>query len=566
MATVNEAIRDLEIRHQVNVQRLSSATLRKLIPLLDKADGEIVAKLLSRGATLEGSFTSVRLQKLLDAIRDINHAAHVAAGKVLTRELLAIAGYEAGFQQRLIGSALPIAWDFVSPSAEMLKAAVTARPFQGRLLKEWVSELDQAKGRRLRDAIRLGVIQGETVDQIVRRVRGTKALNYADGVMSIGRRGAEAMVRTAVAHTTTAARDELYAANADLIAAEQWVSTLDTRTCPHCMGLDGQKLAVGKGTRTPAHIACRCIRVPITRSWRELGFDIDDLPAGTRASMNGQVSATETYDSWLRKQPAAVQDEALGPSRGALFRSGGLSVDRFTNRAGDELSLEQLKAKEDAAFGRAGLNNPIKSPPGAPRDAIAAFLDDVEAQRDLLRAEMPDYDHHRRVVESVIAANRWKAQTEPVMGVRHYTGAAYEGWNRRLREGQGTLTDRKMTALTAKGVDQMPPHKGEIWRAPMRNAQGGDRLWNEAVIGQPLGLKEQFQSFTASREVAVSWSSSSNLVVYAKSTPRGAIIDKVSQHPSEREVLLPPGLRYKVIEKRVEDGIRVIVVEIENGN
>lgn len=131
------------------------------------------------------------------------------------------------------------------------------------------------------------------------------------------------------------------------------------------------------------------------------------------------------------------------------------------------------------------------------------------------------------------------------MGVRHYTGAAYEGWNRRLREGQGTLTDRKMTALTAQGVDQMPRHEGEIWRAPMRSAAAGDRLWAEAVIGQPLALKEQFQSFTASKDVALAWSSGARVIVYAKSTPRGAIVDKVSQHPSEREVLLPPGCSIK---------------------
>lgn len=355
MPTTNDAIRDLEIRHQVQIQRLSSGVLKKLMPLLDRADAEIVAKLQARGATLEGSFTSVRLQKLLDAIRDINHAAHVEAGRALTKELLSVAAYEAAVQQRIIGSALPIAWDFVSPSAEMLKAAVTARPFQGRLLKEWVSELDAAKGRRLRDAIRLGVVQGETVDQIVRRVRGTKALNYADGVMQIGRRGAEAMVRTAVAHTTTAARDDFYAANADLIASEQWVATLDTRTCPHCMGLDGQKFELGKGTKTPAHIGCRCIRVPVTKSWRELGFDIDDLAPGTRASMNGQVSATETYGTWLKKQPAAVHDEALGPTRGALFRKGDVTVDRFSNRAGDDLTLDQLRKLENEAFAKAGL-------------------------------------------------------------------------------------------------------------------------------------------------------------------------------------------------------------------
>lgn len=353
--SVNDRIRDLEIRHMVGIQRLSSGVLRQLIRILDNADAEIVSKLLARGATLEGSFTSVRLQKLLDAIREINHGAHVIVGRELRKELLAVAGYEARFQQRLIQGALPIAWDFVSPTAEMLGAAVTSRPFQGRLLREWVAELDQAKFRRLRDAVRLGVVQGETVNQIVRRVRGTRALNYTDGVMQIGRRGAEAMVRTAVSHTTGAAQEALYAANSDVIAKEQWVSTLDTRTCKHCMALDGQTFEIGKGPKRPAHIGCRCVRVPVTKSWRELGFDIDELPPSTRASMNGQVSATETYETWLRKQSASVQDEALGPTRGALFRNGGLTVDRFTNRGGDELTLDQLRRLDEKAFQKAGL-------------------------------------------------------------------------------------------------------------------------------------------------------------------------------------------------------------------
>lgn len=562
MATTNEAIRDLEIRHQVQVQRLSSGVVKKLIPLLDRADAEIVAKLLARGDVLEGSFTSVRLQKLLDAVRDINHSAHVAAGKALTAELLGIAGYEAGFQQRLIGSALPMAWDFVSPSAEMLKAAVTARPFQGRLLKEWVSELGDAKARRLRDAVRLGVIQGETISQIVARVRGTKALGYADGIMNIGRRGAEAMVRTAVAHTTTAARDEMYKANADLIASEQWVSTLDTRTCPHCMALDGQKFEVGQGTRTPAHIGCRCIRVPVTKSWRELGFDIDELPPGTRATMDGQVSATETYDSWLRKQSGEVQDEALGPTRGALFRSGNLPVDRFTNRAGDELTLDQLKAKEDAAFERAGLNNPIKPPPGEPRDAIATFLDDVQAQRGLLFAQMGDLASHIRVVERAIDDNGWSASVEPLLGIRHYTGSSYESWNSRTREGRSTLEDRKLTALTARGIEQMPKVEGEVWRAPARRKAEGDGWWDRAQVGQELGLGEQLQSFSIDQDIASGWSRDSDLVLHIANPRHGAYIEQLSQNRGEHEVLLPPGLRYKVVGKRTVGSLRIIDLEI----
>lgn len=353
--TTNDRIRDLEIRHQVAIQRLSSGVVRRLIRLLDVADGEIVAKLQSRGAALEGSFTSKRFEALLDSIREINHDAHVMVGRELRPELRNIARYEADFQARLLQGALPIRLDIVTPSAEVLNAVVTSQPFQGRLLREWVSELDANKARRVRDAVRLGVVQGETVDQIVRRVRGTRALNYTDGVMQIGRRGAEAMVRTAVSHTTSAAREKLYEANSDIIAEEVVVGTLDTRTCTYCMGLDGKRFPVGEGPKTPFHIGCRCLRAPVTKSWRELGFDFDELDAGTRASMNGQVSATESYGTWLRKQPAAVQDEALGPTRGKLFRQGKVSIDRFTNRAGDKLTLDQLRRMDKEAFERAGL-------------------------------------------------------------------------------------------------------------------------------------------------------------------------------------------------------------------
>lgn len=342
--TVNDVIRDLQIRHQVYIQRLGSGVLAKLIKLLDKADAEIVAKLLARGATLEGSYASKRLEALLDTLRTINRDAHAAMGKDLRTELLALARYETGFQKDLLNSALPVSWDFVTPTAETLKAVVTARPFQGRLLKEWVSDLGDAKAKRLRDAIRMGVVQGETVDQIVRRVRGTAALGYKDGIMQVGRRGAEALVRTAVAHTTTAARDSLYAANRDLIDEEQWVATLDTRTCLECGELDGQKFPVGEGTKTPAHIGCRCVRVPVVKSWRELGLDINELPPGTRASMDGQVSATETYSTWLAKQSVEMQNDALGPARAEMFRSG-TEIGAFTNRVGDALTLEQLRAK-----------------------------------------------------------------------------------------------------------------------------------------------------------------------------------------------------------------------------
>lgn len=564
-AALNDEIADLAVRHQVGVSRLSTGVLKRLLPILDKADDEIVAKLLSRGATLEGSITSKRLQSLLDAIRGINHDAHVAVGKVLRPELRNVAKYEADFQHMMLSKTLPVALDIVSPSVEMLNAVATAQPFQGKLLKEWLSELEAGKARRVRDAVRLGMVQGEPVDQIVRRIRGTRALNYRDGVMEIGRRGAEAMTRTAVAHTTSAARQAVYEANSEIIKAETWVSTLDARTCPTCQGRDGQQYDLGKGPQTPAHIGCRCVRVPVTKSWRELGFDVDELPPSTRASMNGQVPATQTYGEWLRKQPAAVQDEALGPTRGALFRSGGVKVDRFTNRAGDELTLNQLKAKDAQAFEKAGLTNPIKPPKGEPMDAIAVFLNDPTAQRNLLTELIGDIGHHIDVVEGVIRARGWSIKTDPALAIRHYTGTGYYHINSRMRAGGPTLKDRQFTALTASGIDQLPTHSGTVWRAPFKRRADADGLWNRAQQGSELDLGNQLQSFSVEQAIAANWSGEAGLVVKIERPRVGAYIEELSQFPGEKEVLLPPGARYRVAGRYTEahNGRELRVIELE---
>lgn len=345
---VNDDIMDLEIRHQVGVQRLGTSVLQKLVPILDKADAEIVAQLLKRGA--DGSFTARRLEALLQSIREINRDAHTELGRELRAELRDVAKYEGQYQANLLEKAIPIRADIVTPPASVLNAVVTSRPFQGKLLREMVSELEASKARMLRDAIRLGVVEGQTIQEMARRVRGTRGANYRDGIMAISRRRAEALVRTAVSHTTSAAREETYLANADILRGEAWIATLDASTCLSCQSLDGQEFELGKGPRTPLHIACRCVRVPLTKSWQEMGFGQGDLPEGTRASMNGQVPASMTYNEWLKKQPAAVQDEALGPTRGRMFRSGEVeSVDRFVNRNGDAWTLDELRRREGVA-------------------------------------------------------------------------------------------------------------------------------------------------------------------------------------------------------------------------
>lgn len=52
----------------------------------------------------------------------------------------------------------------------------------------------------------------------------------------------------------------------------------------------------------------------------------------------------ETYADWIKRQPAGVQDEILGPTRGKLLRSGKYSVGDFVDTRGQPLTLDELKS------------------------------------------------------------------------------------------------------------------------------------------------------------------------------------------------------------------------------
>jgi SPP1 gp7 family putative phage head morphogenesis protein len=220
-------------------------------------------------------------------------------------------------------------------------------------MREWLADLDKATYARVRDSIRIGYTEGRTTQQIIRDLRGTAKLGFKDGIFEINRRHAETVVRTAISHTANTSRNALYSANTDVIAEVQWVSTLDGRTSAICQARDGKTWPVDSGPRPPAHPNCRSSMTPVVKSWR--GLNQTGLDAETRASMDGQVAANLTYGGWLKRQPASVQNDILGKTKGKLFRRGGVPVDRFVDYQGHEYTLKELRKREASAFTAAGL-------------------------------------------------------------------------------------------------------------------------------------------------------------------------------------------------------------------
>lgn len=233
MPTANEVLSDLSIRHAIDVRRYGQGEVRKILQLLDRADRDLVAQLRTRLARLPVP-VDFRSSRLLSLLADVDAARDVAMARLagtLGSDLEAFSSVEAAAEQQILAAAVPIEVEFAGVSLQQLRAVVHEQPFQGRLLGKWHESLASADKLRLRDAIQLGYAQGESVPSIVRRVAGTRANQYRDGALSITRQNAEAVVRTGINHVSNAAREAVWEANSDIIAGEQWLSTLDGRTC-----------------------------------------------------------------------------------------------------------------------------------------------------------------------------------------------------------------------------------------------------------------------------------------------------------------------------------------------
>jgi len=361
MATTNEILQDAGIEHAVDIARVQEAAGRDLTALLRRSHDELLGKLTDRLENIAqrgpGSWRNKRLVAMLAALHESSGQGWAEGQAALTEALRTLAELEGLWTQETLGTAIPpeilaaTKTTLVRPTRQQLQAIAGTPVFGGEKLSAWFKRLSDQERATLDRQIRLGMIQGETLEQIIRRIRGTRAGGFRDGVLPQSRKRAEGLARTAVNTVSAQAREMTYLGNQDLIKGVEWLSTLDSRTSRICISLDGRIFPVNKGPRPPAHPRCRSSTSPALKSWRELGIDIDDLPPATRASMDGQVSEKLTYGDWLKTKPATFQDEVLGKGVADLWRSGNIKTDDLVNSRLRPLTLEELRAKAGVAAG-----------------------------------------------------------------------------------------------------------------------------------------------------------------------------------------------------------------------
>jgi SPP1 gp7 family putative phage head morphogenesis protein len=358
----NQAILNATIRHAVFLEQLKSGEVAKFGPFLKEIDRSIRERLTRTDLT---DYTAARLERMLREVDSLLLGIFNSFSDKLNLDLIDIANYEAEFEATSLTRAAPVgvSFDAAVPGAAAIRAAILTNPLSvrdsdgGKLLKSFIDGFATTERQRITGAIRQGFFEGQTNFQIIKNIRGTKALQYNDGILAITNRNASAVVRTAVQHVATQARMETLKENSDVVLAVEWVSTLDSKTTAVCRSLDGHRYPLREGPRPPIHINCRSTVVAVTRFSDLFG------KGSTRASIGRagpqQVRADLSYYDWLKQQPAAFQDMAIGPVRAKLLRGGGLSIERFSELQLDRnfkaLTLTEMKKLEPIAFEKAGL-------------------------------------------------------------------------------------------------------------------------------------------------------------------------------------------------------------------
>lgn len=233
MPSIAVSMGDAFIRRQISLLRLDAGERRKIIKSLLGLQADLLKKLDDLDGLTPNQ--SRRLIAIFKAADEVIRQRYSTISKQHQQRLYEMAKQESEQTQAIANRVIGVDLLTVGVTQETLKALVNDDLVQGAPAKEWWSRQAASLQSRFKDTIRRGVFAGETLSDLTRRVRGTRERKFQDGIMSLSTRHAEALIRTSVQSITNAARYETLKANDDVLDGQQWLTTLDPRTCPQCM-------------------------------------------------------------------------------------------------------------------------------------------------------------------------------------------------------------------------------------------------------------------------------------------------------------------------------------------
>lgn len=334
--------------------------LKEILKSVQKVRREINAKLKRVKSTSE--FTRERLNALADEMQHLTAAVQAQITKQITQVSTAagVASYAKHNDILSFGGRVPN-FNPVSLSAAQLRSMVTETPIGGHLLSEWATKaFDASLQDTIKTEIMAGMMQGESYRSLVKR--------FDDVAFPRLERNTETLVRSYVQSVNVQASKDIANANKDLVKGWKWNSVCENRTCCQCLSLDSKDIIypLDGGPEIPIHPRGRCFPEMVTKTFRELGMDVDEIRTAYRPyTIRGNIDAATgkittakvgtgggriistgrflgTYEDYFKIQSKAVQIQILGPGRYELWEKG-MPLSNLTDKNGRLRLLKELQ-------------------------------------------------------------------------------------------------------------------------------------------------------------------------------------------------------------------------------
>ena len=404
MGALEEWIAEMFLVHSLNLLRFSSGAQEKILLLMAAMSKELTAK-LNEGEI--STYGKQRLGALLRESNAVISSHYTGMQAEMTRNLTGMVRIEADYTAKVLTQGLKIELGAKLPSATYLEKLVGDTLIKGASSADWWKRQALDTQFRFASQVRLGAAQGETTSQIVSRVLG-KSAKAADslankpalpatppmpdakappagpatkpgappadpaakppgaapdpvapgeqGILKASAANARALVHSSVQAVANAARLASFQQNSDLIECLVWLSTLDSHTCLLCAMRDLHEYSLHDqepinhthewaGGPGAIHFSCRCVLSTRTRTFADLGIELDEPGESTRPSDGGPVSSKMNFKDFLASKDKAWRAEYLGPGRAEMYEAGKITLNDLMNLKGRKLTLEELQAK-----------------------------------------------------------------------------------------------------------------------------------------------------------------------------------------------------------------------------
>ena len=326
---MEKMIEGLLIENEIALYRFNAHLRRQFVRQLIELERGVVAKISKKGVDSLNSRDLATLLKALDKLIDSTYAK--AGNQVISEtaqlQLLEIKAltdiYNESYGKKVLNEP-----KLAQDSNALLFVA-------GVAVADWFVKQSRDLKFKLGGAIRQANFDGKPTPDIVYDINAH---------FKNAKHSAETLIKTAVSQARSNAHTAIKKENQSALVGELHISVLDTKTSVICGARSGLVWDLDKNpvehqvsyAIPPLHPNCRSYLKLLTKSWRELGLDEDEID---------EEQDNLTYEEWLKGKSRVEQDQVLGKGKADLWRNGVITFSDMLDQSGRPLTLSDLRAK-----------------------------------------------------------------------------------------------------------------------------------------------------------------------------------------------------------------------------